>query len=73
MRAFDINNEDSLIVRDYKIVANVGGQELVFDIEAVNKLDVYTTCMGPLHDDMGLIIHISGDTTIEIMSGHECY
>ena len=73
MRAFDINNEDSLIVRDNKIVANVGGQELVFDIEAVNKLVVYTTCMGPLHDDMGLIIHISGDTTIEIMSGHECY
>ena len=73
MRAFDINNEDSLIVRDNKIVANVGGQELVFDIEAVSKLVVYTTCMGPLHDDMGLIIHISGDTTIEIMSGHECY
>jgi hypothetical protein len=73
MRTFDINNEDSLIVRDNKIVANVGGQELVFDIEAVNKLVVYTTCMGPLHDDMGLIIHISGDTTIEIMSGHECY
>ena len=73
MRAFDINNDDSLIVRDNKIVANIGGQELVFDIEAVNKLVVYTTCMGPLHDDMGLIIHISGDTTIEIMSGHECY
>jgi hypothetical protein len=73
MRAFDINNEDSLIVRDNKIVANVGGQELVFDIDAVSKLVVYTTCMGPLHDDMGLIIHISGDTTIEIMSGHECY
>lgn len=73
MRAFDINNEDSLIVRDNKIVANVGGQELVFDIGAVSKLVVYTTCMGPLHDDMGLIIHISGDTTIEIMSGHECY
>lgn len=73
MRAFDINNEDSLIVKDDKIVANVGGQELVFDIDAVSKLVVYTTCMGPLHDDMGLIIHISGDTTIEIMSGHECY
>ena len=73
MRAFDINNDDSLIVRDNKIVANVGGQELVFDIDTVNKLVVYTTCMGPLHDDMGLIIHISGDTTIEIMSGHECY
>ncbi len=73
MRTFNINNEDSLIVRDNKIVANVGGQELVFDIEAVSKLVVYTTCMGPLHDDMGLIIHISGDTTIEIMSGHECY
>lgn len=73
MRAFDLSNEDSLIVRDNKIVANVGGQELVFDIDAVSKLVVYTTCMGPLHDDMGLIIHISGDTTIEIMSGHECY
>ena len=73
MRTFDLSNEDSLIVRDNKIVANVGGQELVFDIEAVNKLVVYTTCMGPLSDDMGLIIHISGDTTIEIMSGHECY
>ena len=73
MRAFDINNDDSLIVRDNKIVANIGGQELVFDIDAVSKLVVYTTCMGPLHDDMGLIIHISGDTTIEIMSGHECY
>lgn len=73
MRTFDLSNEDSLIVRDNKIVANVGGQELVFDIEAVSKLVVYTTCMGPLHDDMGLIIHISGDTTIEIMSGHECY
>ncbi len=73
MRTFDINNEDSLIVRDNKIVANVGGQELVFDIEAVNKLVVYTTCMGPLHDDMGLIIELSDDTTIEIMSGHECY
>lgn len=73
MRAFDLSSEDSLIVRDNKIVANIGGQELVFDIEAVSKLVVYTTCMGPLHDDMGLIIHISGDTTIEIMSGHECY
>ena len=73
MRTFDLSNEDSLIVRDNKIVANIGGQELVFDIEAVNKLVVYTTCMGPLHDDMGLIIHLSGDTTIEIMSGHECY
>lgn len=73
MRTFDLSNEDSLIVRDNKIVANIGGQELVFDIEAVSKLVVYTTCMGPLHDDMGLIIHISGDTTIEIMSGHECY
>ena len=73
MRAFDINNDDSLIVRDNKIVANIGGQELVFDIDAVSKLVMYTTCMGPLHDDMGLIIHISGDTTIEIMSGHECY
>ncbi|MBR3970733.1 MAG: hypothetical protein IKJ87_06610 [Ruminococcus sp.] len=73
MRTFDLSNEDSLIVKDNKIVANVGGQELVFDIEAVNKLVVYTTCMGPLSDDMGMIIHLSGDTTISIMSGHECY
>ena len=73
MRTYNLSSEDSLIVKDDKIVANVGGQELVFDIEAVNKLVVYTTCMGPLSDDMGLIIHFSGDTTIRIMSGHECY
>lgn len=73
MRTFDLSNEDSLIVRDNKIAANIGGQELVFDIDAVSKLVVYTTCMGPLHDDMGLIIELSDDTSICIMSGHECY
>lgn len=73
MRTFNINNEDSLKVMDNKIVANVGGQEFVFDIEAVSKLVVYTTCMGPLHDDMGLIIELSDDTSISIMSEHECY
>ena len=73
MRTFNINNEDSLKVMDNKIVANVGGQELEFDIDAVSKLVVYTTCMGPLHDDMGLIIALSDDTSIRIMSGHECY
>ncbi len=73
MRTFNLSNEDSLIVKENKIYADVSGQELVFDIEAVNKLVVYTTCMGPLSDDMGMIIHLSGDTTIRIMSGHECY
>ena len=42
MRTFNINNEDSLKVMDNKIVANVGGQELVFDIEAVNRVRFMT-------------------------------
>ncbi len=64
---------DTLSIRDGKVVAFAAGQEYVFELEQIEEVVVITTDMGPFYDDMCLAIRIDSETAIFIMSEHNMY
>lgn len=65
--------KDSLCLVEDKIHAVVNSEEFVYELSSVNKIDLLTTDLGPLHDDMGLAIDVGNSDVIFIMSEHRCF
>lgn len=68
-----IGENDSLTFENNVITATIAEQTHTFPLEAVQKLVILTTDLGPFYDDMGLAVDVGGNTVIFIMSEHRCY
>lgn len=66
-------NEDSLCFVNNKIHAIVGTCEYIYPVEAIEKIVMLTTDIGPFYDDVGLAVDVGNNTAIFIMSEYKCY
>ena len=64
---------DSLGLAEDKIYAVADSKEYIYDLSSINKIVLFTTDAGPIHDDMGLAIDVGNNDVISIMSEHKCY
>lgn len=68
-----IEEEDALYLEGNEIHAYLANQEYVYPLEAIEKMVLLTTDIGPFYDDMGLAIDVGNNTAIFIMSEHRCF
>ena len=68
-----VEANDTLIFKENQIYAHVNNNEFIFSVEAVEKMVLITTDLGPFYDDMGLAIDVGDDTAVFIMSEHRCF
>ena len=64
---------DSLCLVGDKILAVVDSKEYIYDLSSINKIVLFTTDSGPIHDDMGLAIDVGNNDVLFIMSEHKCF
>ena len=64
---------DSLCLVGDKIHAVVNSIEYVYGLPSVKKIVLLTTDLGPMHDDMALVIDVGNNDVIYIMSEHKCF
>lgn len=65
--------KDSLCLVGDEILAVVNSKEYIYGLSSVNKIVLFTTHLGPFHDDMGLAIDVGNNDVIFIMSEHKCF
>lgn len=64
---------DSICLVNNEILVVVNSKEYIYGLSSVNKMVLFTTDLGPFHDDMGLIIDVENNDEITIMSEHSCF
>lgn len=64
---------DSLCLVGDKILAVVDSKEYIYELSSINKIVLFTTDSGPIHDDMGLAIDVGNNDVLFIMSEHKCF
>ena len=65
--------KDSICLVNNDILVVVNSKEYIYGLSSVNKMVLFTTDLGPSHDDMGLTIDVGNSDEITIMSEHRCF
>ena len=65
--------KDSICLVNNDILVVVNSKEYIYGLSSVNKMVLFTTDLGPYHDDMGLTIDVGNSDEITIMSEHRCF